>query len=87
MVSHSGVSTIVKSPPLVIDTSPPKISLLYVFNPEFSKDIEVTDLGNNHTVGVTWEFTEDISIVTKVSHVVFCYTYIHSSKKEVYVSF
>ncbi|XP_070206105.1 uncharacterized protein [Littorina saxatilis] len=66
VVDHSGLETVVRSPGLVIDTSPPVVKSLYCFNPHFSKDVEIAFLGNNHSVGVTWEVSEDISDVTEV---------------------
>ena len=66
VVDHSGLETSVKSVGLVVDTSPPEFKSVRCFNPEFSKDVEVALLGNNHTVGVTWEVSEDISDVTEV---------------------
>ena len=66
VVDHSGLQTSVKSVGLVVDTSPPEFKSVRCFNPEFSEDVEVALLGNNHTVGVTWEVSEDISDVTEV---------------------
>ena len=67
VVDHSGLETSVKSVGLIVDTSPPEFKSVRCFNPEFSKDVEVALLGNNHTVGVTWEVSEDISDVTEVT--------------------
>lgn len=66
IVDHSGLDTTVKSPGLVIDSSPPYFRSLSCFNPEFSKDVVIDLLGNNNTVGVTWEVAEDISDITEL---------------------
>ena len=66
VVDHSGLATSVKSGGLVLDTSPPEFKSVRCFDPEFSNDVEITLLGNNHTVGVTWEVAEDISDVKTV---------------------
>ncbi|XP_076452271.1 uncharacterized protein LOC143287914 [Babylonia areolata] len=66
VVDHSGLKSHVKSVGFVIDTSPPIIKSVVCFDPEFSTDVSITELGNNHTVGATWEVSEDISDIVEV---------------------
>ncbi|KAL8573311.1 hypothetical protein ACOMHN_032773 [Nucella lapillus] len=66
VVDHSGLETRVKSLGVVVDTSPPAFKSVACFNPAISADMAITELGNNHTVGVTWEVSEDISSVQHV---------------------
>jgi hypothetical protein len=72
VVDHGGLSTVVKAPGLVIDTSPPLIRGLHCFDPEFSADVTIDHLGNNHSVGVTWDVAEDVSAIVEVKKKTFC---------------
>ncbi|KAK7496779.1 hypothetical protein BaRGS_00011988 [Batillaria attramentaria] len=66
VVDHSGLATDVKSTGFIVDTSPPVITSLYCTDPEYMADVEILYLGNNYTVGVNWDITEDVSSITDV---------------------
>ena len=63
---HSGLRTDVKSLGVVVDKSPPVISSFHCYDPSFSEDADVVFLGNNHTVGATWDASEDVSGIRNV---------------------
>nr|KAG5704401.1 hypothetical protein BaRGS_031107 [Batillaria attramentaria] len=67
VVDHSGLMTDVKSVGLFVDSSPPLICFVRCFDPEYSPDEAVLFLGNNHTVGVQWDVSEDVSEIIEVS--------------------
>ena len=66
VIDHSGWTTDVKSAGLVVDTSPPVINYVRCFDPHRSKEEAILFLGNNYTVGVLWDASEDVSDVLEV---------------------
>lgn len=66
VTDHSGRVTEVKSSGVVVDTSPPVINYIRCFDPTFFGDIAISYLGNNYTVGASWEASEDISDISEV---------------------
>lgn len=66
VIDHSGLTQEVKSAGIIIDTSPPVINFFRCFDPMYSYEESIIFLGNNNSVGVTWDASEDISNVAEV---------------------
>nr|KAG5700346.1 hypothetical protein BaRGS_029598 [Batillaria attramentaria] len=63
VLSQSGLVTEVKSRPLLIDVTPPELKYAYAVDPTYADDEDMEFLGNNYTVGLQWDASDDVSSI------------------------
>ncbi|XP_070204336.1 uncharacterized protein [Littorina saxatilis] len=63
IVTHSGKTTLSKSPALTVDTSPPSVDRLVTTDPSYSDQEPSEFIGTNETVGMQWAVSEGVSDV------------------------
>ncbi|KAK7493720.1 hypothetical protein BaRGS_00015049 [Batillaria attramentaria] len=70
VVDHGGHATESRSAVFIVDTSPPVTDVIRIVDPVYASDEPVTFVGNNHTVGVHWETSDDATNIAEVCLVV-----------------
>ena len=66
VVDQGGLATDSKSVGIIVDTSPPVVNFVRIFDPVYSSAEPVAFVGNNHSVGVQWDTSEDVSRISEV---------------------
>ncbi|XP_046375524.2 uncharacterized protein LOC124148470 [Haliotis rufescens] len=66
VTDHAGYETEIKSDAIIIDTTPPVVTDVTCFDPEYSMYEPAMFIGNDHAVSASWEISEDFSDIIAV---------------------
>ncbi|XP_046568758.1 uncharacterized protein LOC124277142 [Haliotis rubra] len=66
VTDHAGYEKQIKSNAIIIDTTPPVVTDVTCFDPEYSLYEPALYIGNDHAVSAKWEISEDFSDINAV---------------------